>query len=302
MTESLETEALLASMFGAEGHLWSTGTLSAFLALEGCGPPERTPSGLILAAEGSRARLRPGARLLAFETLSSDPRGWNHGIALCLPWAGDRPPGRVTRAADADPIDPADRGRPVLDLGLGQGPARALFRPASDAAFAAEGLAWPEAAAILAPLPGEWIVDTPVLRVERAGAVPHSVPQALETGRSHAETTPVPPGLVPVAHVFPPHPARLRPGEPMAFDPARHTRFQAILSRHGRPDLRALKREVRAQLAEGRFAPPQTDRHGAAVVRVALRQHLHLQGPPPRVWLERFDRPLLRALEGGVGR
>src|SRR5690606_37369853 len=69
--EPLETGALLASMFGAEGHLWSVGTLSAFMALEGCGTPEQTPSGLILAAGGSRARLRPGAQLLAFETLSS---------------------------------------------------------------------------------------------------------------------------------------------------------------------------------------------------------------------------------------
>ncbi|NGM45941.1 hypothetical protein G5B31_10350 [Rhodobacter sp. SGA-6-6] len=302
MDEPLETGALLASMFGAEGHLWSVGTLSAFMALEGCGTPEQTPSGLILAAGGSRARLRPGAQLLAFETLSSDPRGWNHGIALCLPGTPGKPSGRITRVSDDDPIIPADRGHPVLDLGLGQGPVRALFRPASEDAFAAAGLAWSEAAAILAPLPGEWIVDTPVLRVERAGAVLHSVPQALETGRSHAETTPVPPGLIPLAHVFPPHPARHRPGEPMAFDPARHARFQAILSRHGRPDLWALKQEVMAQLAEGRFAPPETDRHGATVVRVALRQHLHLQGPPPREWLDRFDRPLLRALEEGPGR
>lgn len=278
-------------MLGAEGHLWSVGTLSAFMALEGTGP-------------GSRSRLCSGARLLAFETLSSDARGWNHGIALCLPEGPGQPSGRVIRIDDDDPVDPADRGRPVLDLGLGQGPVRALFRPDNDAAFAAEGMDWDEAATILGPLPGWWIVDTPVLRAERrgeGGVGLHSVPQSLSMGRTHAETTPVPPGLIPVTHVFPPHPARHRPGEPMAFDPVRHARFQAILSRHGRSDLWALKRDVIGQLATGRFDPPATDRHGATVVRVALRQHLHLQGPPPRDWLETFDRPLLRVLDEGTG-
>lgn len=37
-----------------------------------------------------------------------------------------------------------------------------------------------------------------------------------------------------------------------------------------------------------------TDRHGATVVRVALRQHVHLHDRPPRNWLEAFDLPLLR--------
>lgn len=281
----LETETLLQMMLGATDHKWSVGTLSAFMAL----------------GEGtdSRHRLRPGARLLAFETLSSDPRGWNHGIALCLPECAVNLSGRVMRLIDDDPVDAADCGRPVLDLGLGQGPVRALFRPDSDAAFATEGMGWDDAAPILGPLPGWWIVDTPVLRAERrgnAGVALHSVPQALASGRTHAETTPVPPGLIPVAHVFPPHPARHNPGQPMTFDPIRHARFQAILARHGHPDLWALKRDVIRQLVAGRFDPPATDRHGATAVRVALRQHVHLHGCPPCDWLAAFDRPLLRAL------
>lgn len=297
--DPLETEILLRAMFGVEGHVWSIGTLSAFMALDGIGTPAPGPSGLVLYGPDSRARLRPGARLLAFETLSSDPRGWNHGIALCLPGAVGAPTGRVTRGPDRDPIDPAEAGRLVLDLGLGQGPVRTLFRPATDEALSAEGLAWEAAAPVLAALPGDWVIDTPVLRLERAGAPPHSVPQALATGRSHAETTPLPPGLIPVSHVFPPHPARHRPGEPMVFDAARHARFQTVLARHGRPDLWALKSDVFAQLAAGRFEPPAPDRHGATAVRVALRQHLAAGGEPPRAWLERFDRPLLRALQDG---
>lgn len=295
-------------MFGASGHVWSLGTLTAFAALPETGQITEG-DGLILSSEGCLARLRPDlppeARLLAFETLSSDPRGWNHGIALCLPVTGAAPSGVVRTVRDDDPILDAHRGRPVLDLGLGQGASRALFRPPQGQAAeasAVEGMVWAKAAPLLAQRPGTWIIDTPVLRVERStaeGIGLHSVPQAVMTGRSHAETTPVPEGLIPVAHVFPPHPARHAPGAPMAFDPARHVWFQAILEGHGRPDLWALKAEVLAQLATGRCDPPQTDRHGAAVLRIALRQHLHLHGTPPHAWLERFDRPLLRALEEG---
>ncbi|MFT3688495.1 DUF6925 family protein [Paenirhodobacter sp.] len=261
-------DPLLRRMFGAEGHLWSVGTLAAFMALP-CGVPVAEGADLVLRAEGCTARLRPGGRLLAFETLSSDPRGWNHGIAICLPATAPPPP------ADAP------------DLGLGQGPVRAMFRPDVGRG---EGLTREDAAR----MPGTWIIDTPVLRAERREGL-HQVAQAQATGRTHAETTPVPPGLIPVAHVFPPHPAR----GVAAFDPARHRAFQAILSRHGRADLWALKSAVLAQLADGRFDPPVVDRHGAAVIRVALRQHLHLSGDVPRDWLAHFDRPLLRGLEAG---
>lgn len=304
--DPLEAETLLRSLFGAEGHLWSVGTLGAFMALDAVGRPRpRTlPSDMLLAAGGVSARLRPGAHVLAFETVSSDPRGWNHGIALCMPAIASAPSRRVTRAEDRDPLDSADLGRPVLDLGLGQGPVRAFFRPDSEAAFAAAGKPWDEAAPLLATKPGIWAIDTPILRVERRGGdggALHSLAQAFVSGRTHAETTPVPDGLIPVAHVFPPHPARHFPGAPMRFDHDRQRRFQAILARHGRPDLWALKQEVLAQLAAGRCDPPAADRHAAAVIRVALRQHLHLSGRPPRDWLERFDRPLMRALEAEGG-
>lgn len=296
----LTDDALLRTMFGAAGHVWSVGTLSAFMAL-----PEGVPTGdddtLILASGDSLVRLRPGGKLLAFETLSSDPRGWNHGIAVCLPVSAERPSGRLRMQRDTAAILPADRERVIVDLGLGQGPARALFRP--EGAPLPDGMPWSEAAVLLEAMPGTWILDTPILRIETRvtkGIGFHHVEQALETGRAYAETTPVPPGLMPVAHVFPPHPARARPGVPTTFDPDLHARFQAILMRHGRPDLRALKTDIQAQLAANRFDPPRTDRHGTTVVRVALRQHLMIHGDAPRDWLSRFDRPLLRLLDSGT--
>ncbi|GAB1363909.1 hypothetical protein MASR1M32_31450 [Rhodobacter sp.] len=293
-TDPLSSASLLRALLGAEDHLWSVGTLAAFMALPSGGKRVETPDLVTLRTADTLVELRPclpsGAQLLAFETLSSDARGWNHGIAICLPGSEAVPQGIVRRIGDA----------PLFDLGLGQGAARALARPAN--ALDIAGLTWTEAEPLLAAGPATWIIDTPVLRVERqtpAGPGFHAVGQALATGRSHAETTPVPPGLIPVAHIFPPHPARHRPGAPMAFDFARHAQFQSILARHGRPDLWALKSETLAQLAAGRCDPPETDRHGAAVIRVTLRQHLHLHGPPPPDWLHRFDRPLLRALEAG---
>lgn len=290
-----------APLFGAEGHVWSAGTMAAFAGLDLTGTPARSPLGLILRGKEVQARLRPGGRLLAFETLSSDPTGWNHGLAICLPLGEGAPLRMLRRVSDSDAIERVDRGRLALDLGLAQGPSRALFRPDDPAGFATEGREWPEAAPALEPLSGVWIIDTPVLRIERRlprGIGIHTVAQALASGATHAVTTPVPAGLVPVAHVFPPHPGRLAPGAPAPFDTARHQQFQSLLERFGRPDLWALKQQVSAQLAEGRFDPPEVDRHGAAVVRVALRQHARLHGAPPQAWLARFDRPLLRALAG----
>ena len=274
--------------------------MAAFAGLDVAGAPVQTALGLVLRGDGVLARLRPGGQLLAFETLSSEPMGWNHGLALCLPpgpGAGSR---LLRRVSDSDAIERGDRSRLALDLGLAQGASRALFRPDDPAAFAVEGLDWSEAAPLLEPLSGVWIIDTPLLRIERRlprGIGIHTVPQALTSGATHAATTPVPAGLVPVAHVFPPHPARQAPGAPV--DPILHEQFQALLARFGRPDLWGLKRQVLAQLAAGRFEPPETDRHGAAVVRVALRQYARLHGAPPQPWLERFDRPLLRALRDG---
>lgn len=307
---SLEPSALLRAMFGAPGHVWSAGILAAFAGMEMAGPAIERGGRLILSRDGTAARLAPrlppGVRLLAFETLSSDARGWNHGVALCLPDEGGAlPAGRLSAVEDDDPLDPAESGRAMLDLGIARGHVRALFAPDDLATMAFAGRLWQESAPALARLPGRWIIDTPFLRIEREGRGTiglHSVPSAIGAGPTHAATTPVPAGMVPVAHVFPPHPARLRPGVAAAFDPEAHVRFQAILARHGRSDLWALKCSVLAALREGGSPPPRIDRHGQAVVRVALRQHCHLAGPPPRGWLERFDRPLLRALEaeGGV--
>ena len=305
-----ENFTLLSQLFGAAGHLWSIGTLAGFMGLDLTGAPTVTGEGLVLSSGAVTARLRPGARALAFETISSAPRGWNHGIALCLP----RPTGGEALreglawlSQDDDAIHPVARHLPVLQLRSGASGLRCLFRPATadhEAARALSGQPWPDCEAALAGMQGHWIMETPFLRAEtetRRGPSPiHTVPQAAARGLTHAVTTPVPEGWLPLAHIFPPHPARHAPGVDRPFDAGLHAQFQAILAHHGRPDLTALKAEIRAQLAQGRFAPPKPDRHGLAVIRVSLRQWLCETGsPPPRAWLEQFDRPFLAALEQG---
>nr|WP_313534247.1 hypothetical protein [Haematobacter sp.] len=56
--------------------IWSMGGPGAVLGLAGADLGRRGALHL---------RLPPDLRPLAFEVLSSDPEGWNHGISLCLP-------------------------------------------------------------------------------------------------------------------------------------------------------------------------------------------------------------------------
>ncbi|MBJ2151513.1 hypothetical protein [Paracoccus sp. IB05] len=310
-----ETFALLERLFGAEGHLWSIGTLAGFMGFDLTGIPQKIGGALVLEGETGRARLAPGAKLLAFETLSSEPRGWNHGIALCQ--AGGPPPRprdrRLTVVADDAALVTADQGAPALDLGLGHAGLRCLFRPAATTraqALLLAGQHWNDCREALAALPGDWIAETPFLRAERVadGACPiHAIPSAGSRGLTHAATTPVPEGWLPFAHIFPPHPARVRPGQLRPFDPDLHAAFQTILARHGRPDLTALKAATRARLQnhlppEATDAPGQRpDRHAQAVIRVTLRQWLAETGlAPPEAWLSRYDRPLLAAVRGQI--
>ncbi|WP_157970858.1 DUF6925 family protein [Pseudogemmobacter bohemicus] len=321
--------ALLTRLLGAEGHLWSIGTLAGFMGFDLTGSPQNMGGVLVLEGESGRARLTPGARLLAFETLSSEPRGWNHGIALCLEGAA-RPGPRDRRLSlvpeDRGAILAAHQGAAALDLGLGHDGLRCLFRPAPAAetqALLYTGQHWSDCREALAALPGDWITETPFLRAERAGdgTCPiHTIPSAGIRGLTHAATTPVPSGWRPFAHIFPPHPLRVKPGLRRPFDAEIHADFQTILARHGRPDLTALKAATLAGLGSG-LPPgheqsdhgqpdhgqpgsdqPATDRpgrHGLAVIRVTLRQWLAERGEaPPEAWLRRYDRPLHTALRG----
>ena len=242
-------EGDLSRLMAALAPVWrdcviSVGTGEGMMVFHPMDPPRRGAGGWRATSGPARLHLRDGAGVLAFETLSSDPRGWNHGIALCSTGGS---------------------------------------------------MAQPEVRICERPL-GTWRIETECATLaldHREGPVPiHRL------GMGPARTTPLPCGWRALAHVFPPHPARMRPGQPMAFDPARHEVFQTLLARHGRADLVDLKARVTDLLKADRFERLTLDRHGVAVVRVALRQHLALTGvPPSEDWLRRHDRPLWASLK-----
>lgn len=255
----------------------SVGTGAGMMAFQPTDLPRRVSGGWKASSGPARLHLRKGARVLAFETISADPLGWNHAVALCGRGGGHAPSG-------GPPSDDA----PLFDLG-GDDVVRLRFRPAEG------GIDREETELPLTP--GLWQVETDCAAIEidhPGGAAPvHRI------GGKPARTTPLPPGWVAEAHVFPPHPARMRPGQTMAFDPARHAVFQGILARHGRADLVDLKARVLEMLQAGQFQRMALDRHGVTVVRVALRQQLALtRHAPPDDWLCSYDRPLRAALAG----
>ena len=103
-------------------------------------------------------------------------------------------------------------------------------------------------------------------------------------GRPHPATEPVPEGLVPCAHLYPPHPARDGLGEASPFDATHHHAFQRMMAACGDPAALATKRRVIDAVLAG-------DRHGRISVRIALRQ-MKSQGHASAAlsaWLASFD-------------
>ena len=135
----------------------------------------------------------------------------------------------------------------------------------------------------------------------------HVLPRLLQSRRTHPATEPVPEGLVPCAHLYPPHPARDGLGEARPFDATHHHAFQRMMAACGDPAALATKRRVVDAVLAGE--PPTavaSDRHGRISVRIALRQ-MKSQGHASAAlsaWLASFDsaspdeatmrRPLIR--------
>ncbi|CAO3426088.1 DUF6925 family protein [Azospirillum doebereinerae] len=262
------------------------------------------------------AALRPAVRPVAYESAAGT--GWSQAVALCLPADACAMSGRrvVTELGpDRDALAPEDRDAILFDIGLGLAQTDACVRSADSRVIerlrAGTGLAlfdpdnplgraMPELspARVFLGRFGRIEVSQPI--PPPGGASPdgphtHVLPRLLASGRTHAATTPIPEGWVPVLHLFPPHPAKDGHGRPIPFDEARHAAFQRHLERYGVPALVALKRRVLEALH--RNEPPiddaALDRTERLAVRVALRQAARLAPDLPRLadWAGRFDRP-----------
>jgi hypothetical protein len=296
-------DRLLAGFLADPDTGWSMGTVGAVAEfVRGRDEPVTSGDGTVLTRRGG-IRLAPpdGLRLRAYETPAGPHDHWNHALALCLPAVAARAAGRTVvtdLGPDGAALDPAHRDDVLFDLGLGTPTVDVQVRTGDPdlltALRAAIGRPFLESEALAAVLRAgpHRVFGTVCGRVEVYAPIPapdgrspdgphtHLLPHLLREGRTHAATVPVPPGHLPVAHCYPPHPLADQAGRPIPFDPERHRAFQALLESHGDPGLALLKSVVlEAGSAPDGGTPPER-----AVVAVALRQLAQLgRGPAPEV-------------------
>ena len=298
---------------------WSLGTFGAIAEFSrDPGEPVRLVQSVesvsAVTARGGIA-LKPHAAIRAFASDGITKTGWNQRVALCLPQDDCAMHQRVALTEigpDHQAPREADRDSVLFDLGLGalqadicvrigdhslaarlrEHAGRNLFEPGN-----------PAMAMILAAHPHRVFISR-LGRIEVYQPIPppsgkspegphtHVLPRLLKSGRTHPATEPVPEGLVPCAHLYPPHPARDGLGEARPFDATRHHAFQRMMAACGDPEALAAKRRVVDAVLAGE--PPTAvagDRHGRISVRIALRQ-MKSQGHASSAltaWLANFD-------------
>jgi hypothetical protein len=252
---------------------------------------------------------------LPFASESITRTGWNQRVALCLredDCAMNRRTALTEIGTDHDAPREEDRDSILFDLGLGalqadfcvrvadRSLAARLREHAGRAVFEPDN---PAMGMILAANPHRVFISR-LGRIEVYQPIPppsgkspegphtHVLPRLLKSGRTHPATEPVPEGLVPCAHLYPPHPARDGLGEARPFDATHHDAFQRMMAACGDPAALAAKRRVIDAVLAGE--PPTAvagDRHSRISVRIALRQ-MKSQGHASAalsVWLASFD-------------
>ena len=298
---------------------WSLGTFGAIAEFS---RDHGEPARLVQSAEAVSAvtarggiALKPHAAVRPFASESITRTGWNQRVALCLP-QDDCAMNQRVALTEIGPDHQApreeDREAILFDLGFGalqadfcvrigdrslaarlrEHAGRSLFEPGNSAM-----------AMILAAHPHRVFISR-LGRIEVYQPIPppsgkspegphtHVLPRLLKSGRTHPATEPVPEGLVPCAHLYPPHPARDGLGEARPFDATHHHAFQRMMAACGDPAALATKRRVVDAVLAGE--PPTAvagDRHGRISVRIALRQ-MKSQGHASaalNAWLASFD-------------
>jgi hypothetical protein len=301
---------------------WSMGTFGAIAeftrdadeAAELC-RSERAISA-VTARGGLRVAAHESLRLIASESPTSE--SWTHRVAFCLPEKSCAMSGRseLTEVGpDREALRAVDQAGVLFDLGLGTLQVDVCVRSNE-----------PEVIAALRSCAGKSVFDPMsramsvilsanphrvfISRIGRAevyqpipppggtsptGPHTHVLPKLLAHRRTHAATEPLPAGLIPCAHCYPPHPMRDRLGRRHGFRHELHEAFQLILARCGDPTRVELKRRVIDSVTAGHKPSPiasPDDRFARATIRVALRQLRALDGQWPSLpaWLAAYDR------------
>ncbi len=261
--------SLVAEHLSDASSSWSVGEFGALAEFHHIASGSQSIDRFTVAAPGGALRIRPlaGARILAYETPSANPRLWNHGIAFCLPEGEammDRHAGVTEAGPDSESIFQDSRHELLFELGLGAGSVNFFVRTADQALIdllrGAQGtslLDQPElSAAIVAAAPARVVVSR-LARIEITNPIPppggvspigphtHLMPGLIRRGRTHDANIPVPAGFLPCLMLYPAHPARDAEGREKPFDAERHTAYQLLLERYGDPDYVAAKRDSR---------------------------------------------------------
>jgi hypothetical protein len=312
----------LAGQFADVEAGWSIGTFGAIA--EFTRDPEEPAelsckggaTGVVTDKGGIRIVPPSGLRLIASESPTTE--SWGHRVALCLPEGSCAMGGRTTLTEiglDTSALRPQDRDSILFDLGLGTLQIDACIRVSN-----------PEVVVALRSRTGKPVFapENDVMHIVRAanphrvfvsrigraevfqpipppggrspeGPHTHVLPKLLAHGRTHAATEPLPDGWIPCAHLYPPHPLRDQLGRKRAFRHEHHAAFQALLERHGVPELVAIKRQVIESAEAGRGPDTMSiecDRFARATVRVALRQLSAVEPSTPTLiaWLSAHDR------------
>jgi len=300
---------------------WSIGTFGAIAEFSRgeAEPTEIDCTDGVVRAVTARGALRIDAsgevRLIASESLTS--QSWAHRVALCLPEARcamNRRTLLTEVGPDVQALRAEDRTSVLFDLGLGALQVDACIRSGDTAVIAAlRGYARQSLfgdgrgvmSVILAARPHRVFLSR-AGRIEVFQPIPppqgespegphtHVLPKLLRHQRTHAATEPLPPGWIPCAHVYPPHPLRDGLGRRHPFHAERHAAFQALLADYGEARLVDIKRRVVEAVATGQ--PPSAvvaagDRFGRGAVRIALRQLRAAGGSSPTLaaWLAAHD-------------
>jgi hypothetical protein len=302
---------------------WSMGTIGALAEFTRNADESvsRGPACVVTERGGIRLRLSDEVEAIAYETPAGPDLHWNQAVAFCLPVAVARRSGRtvVTEIGpDTDALRPQDTADILFDLGLDTPSVDACVRTADPALLEvlrdAEGeqlFTTPAAAALVEHRPhrvfltaaGRVEVYTPIPPPEgrsplgpHTHLLPHLLARARAEGRTHPPTVPIPDDLVPVAHVYPPHPSADHLGRPLPFDPERLMAFQRLLDAFGDPVLGVLKAGVVAAVRAGRGPRDEElprDAAGRAAVSVALRQLARTDGSSVALhtWRSRHREP-----------
>lgn len=297
---------------------WSLGTFGAIaeFSRDPDEPVRLVRSDNMVAALTSRGAivLKPDAAPRAFASEGLTKTGWSQRVSLCLPkqaCAMNRRTGLTEIGPDRDAPREADRHSILFDLGFGAWHADFCVRVGDDLAVRLREHIGrdvfesgnPAMGMILAANPHRVFISR-LGRIEVYQPIPppsgkspegphtHVLPRLLRNRRTHPATELVPDGMVPCAHLYPPHPARDALGEARRFDAAHHDAFQAMMAACGDPEVLATKQRVIDAVLAGE--PPTAvagDRYGRISVRIALRQ-MKSQGHTSAAlteWLANFD-------------